>query len=174
MKLSVISSASSSYSQDMLNLVKKVITNLDIRTTIMTGGSTGIPGLVVQVAKKKGLRTIAYSPDIDDKSHNYRRDNLHTDYFDYIHYIKGFTARSLKMIYDADAILLLNGRIGTLSEFTIALEEGKYVGVITNTGGVADHLEYILSISQKEFPGQVFFSPDVEKVIQWINKKTEQ
>jgi predicted Rossmann-fold nucleotide-binding protein len=72
------------------------------------------------------------------------------------------------MIQSADGVLLLNGRVGTLSEFTIALEEGKKVGVITNSGGIADHLEYILRVAQKEFPTQVFFSDDFNKVIDWL------
>lgn len=75
------------------------------------------------------------------------------------------------MIHDADAVILMNGRIGTLSEFTIAVEEGKRVAVITETGGVADHLEYILDIAQKEFPGQVFFSNSIPEIIDWINSK---
>jgi predicted Rossmann-fold nucleotide-binding protein len=78
------------------------------------------------------------------------------------------------MIHDADMIILLNGRIGTLSEFTIALEEGKRVAVLTQTGGIADNLEYILSVAQKEFPGQIFFSDDPCKIIELLKKTTLQ
>lgn len=172
MKLAIISSASEVFPELIHDKVDTIIRSLDLETTIMTGGCLGIPGLVTQRAKQLGFKTVAYSPDTHDIAHNARGDNLSTDYFDIVHYIPGFTARSLQMIYDADVILLLNGRIGTLSEFTIALEEGKYVGVITETGGIADHLEYILNIAQKEFPNKVFFSQDVSQVIEWINKKT--
>ena len=172
MKLAIISSASEKYSETLNPVIEKLIGLLDRDTIIMTGGSLGIPGLAIQLARESGLKTIAYSPDRNDTSHNNRHDNLHINYFDEVKYIQGFTARSLQMIHDADAILLINGRIGTLSEFTIALEEGKHVGVITGTGGIADHLEYILSVAQKEFPGQVFFSPDVEQVMNWIKQKT--
>lgn len=172
MNLAIISSASEQYPPELDVVLEKILHCLDIQDVIMTGGCGGIPGRAAQLAKNHGLKTVAYSPDTDQVAHNNRHDNLHTDYFDHIHYITGFTARSLHMIHDADVILLLNGRIGTLSEFTIALEERKYVGVITETGGIADHLEHILSIAQKGFPGQVFFSSDVDRVMQWIQEKT--
>ena len=172
MKLAIISSASEKYSPELNMVVENVLNLLDKNTLIMTGGSLGIPGLITKQAKQLGFKTVAYSPDADEVSQNNRHDNLSADYFDEIHHITGFTARSLQMILDADAILLLNGRIGTLSEFTIALEEGKRVAVLTNTGGIADHLEYVLSVAQKEFPGQVFFSSDVEQIINWITQKT--
>lgn len=172
MKLAIISSASENYSSEINTVVQKILSLLYSNTIIMTGGSLGIPGLITKQAKQLGFKTVAYSPDTDAVSHNNRHDNLSADYFDEVHHITGFTARSLQMILDSDAVLLLNGRIGTLSEFTIALEEGKRVAVLTGTGGVADHLEYVLSVAQKEFPGQVFFSSDVQQVINWIQQKT--
>lgn len=172
MKLAIISSASENYSPEINSVTENILRFLDKDAVIMTGGSLGVPGLIVKQAKQLGFKTVAYSPDTDEVSHNNRHDNLPVDYFDEIHHIKGFTARSLQMILDADVVLLLNGRIGTLSEFTIALEEGKRVAVLTETGGIADHLEYIVSVAQKEFPGQVFFSSDVEQVMNWIKQKT--
>lgn len=171
MNLAFISSASEKYPDTIHETIKEVLSSLNTSTAIMTGGCAGIPGLVAQRAKQFGLKTIAYSPDTHDTAHNIRHDNLSTNYFDEINYIPGFTARSLQMIHDADIVILMNGRIGTLSEFTIALEEGKRVAVITETGGIADHLEYILDIAQKEFPGQVFFSNSIPEIIDWINNK---
>lgn len=172
MKLAIISSASENYSPRISVTTEKILNLIERTTVIITGGSLGVPGLITKQAKQLGFKTVAYSPDTDAVAHNNRHDNLSTDYFDEIHHIVGFTARSLQMIINADAVLLLNGRIGTLSEFTIALEEGKRIAVLTETGGIADHLEYILSIAQKEFPRQVFFSSDIEQVIYWIQKKT--
>lgn len=172
MKIAIISSASEKTSKESEGLTYQIVKKISQikNIEIMTGGSLGIPGLVVKKAKDFGVRTVAYSPDRHINDHNNRFDNLHTEYFDEIKFIPGFTARSLQMIHDTEKILLLNGSIGTLSEFTIALEEGKKVGIITNTGGIADHIEYILSIAEKEFPGQVFFSDDYEEVINWIIK----
>jgi uncharacterized protein (TIGR00725 family) len=174
MKLAIISSASETYPDSVNSVVTGVIENLTTNDVILTGGCLGIPGLFTKLAKNSNIKTVAYSPDSNSDLHNKRYDNLHTDYFDSIKFIPGFTARSLQMIHDADAVVLLNGRIGTLSEFTIALEEGKYVGVVTETGGIADRLEYILSVAQKEFPGKVFFSSNTQEVMSWLKQKSEQ
>lgn len=171
MNIAIISSASETYSREHVDITEKLITELYQNfpsLTIMTGGSLGIPGIAIKKAKKLGIKTKCYSPDRDARAHELRHDNLGVEYFSEVTYIPGFTNRSLHMIYDADSIILLNGRIGTLSEFTIALEEGKKVAILTETGGIADHLEYILDVAQKEFPNQIFFSDSVSEVIEWI------
>lgn len=174
MNLAIISSASEIYPDAINSIASCVIESLAVNDVVLTGGCLGIPGVITKLAKDSNIKTVAYSPDSNSELHNNRYDNLHTNYFDSIKFIPGFTARSLQMIHDADAVLLLNGRIGTLSEFTIALEEGKRVGVITETGGIADHLEYILSVAQKEFPGKVFFSSNTQEVMGWLKQKSEQ
>ena len=62
-------------------------------------------------------------------------------------------------------MLVINGRVGTLSEFTIALEEGLHIAVLKNSGGIANHLEYIVSVARKEFPNKVIFEIDYKKAI---------
>lgn len=173
MKIAIISSASVQVENGIQKKIQEIVKKFSevSNITLVTGGSFGIPGLCIQEAKRLLIPTIAYSPDKNSIEHNARFDNLDINYFNEVKYIPGFTARSLEMIHNVDGILLLNGRIGTLSEFTIALEEGKRVGVITNSGGIADHLEYILKIAQKEFPNQVFFSDDYHRVIDWIVNK---
>jgi hypothetical protein len=126
---------------------------------------------MIKKAKLVGIETIAYSPDENKDSHNKRIYNLATHHFNEIKYHNGFTIRSLAMFNEADSILVLNGRMGTLSEFTIALEEGKRIGVITNTGGIADHLKKIMILANKDFPDQLFFSRNPAKVIDWVAKK---
>ena len=174
MNIAIISSADEKNSRNYNALSKNLVLNLKEsipNLVISTGGSLGIPGFIIKQAYKIGIQTKCYSPDKNSYIHELRYDNLKTKYFSEIIYIPGFTNRSLQMINDADGIILLNGRIGTLSEFTIALEEGKKVSVLTETGGIADHLEYILDIAQKEFPGQVFFSDSITEVINFLKQK---
>lgn len=134
--------------------------------TVVTGGSSGIPGIIVASAFSSGAETFAYSPDKDEIEHSKRKDNLSLDYFKNHKFIPGFTARSLAMVKDCDGALVVGGRIGTLSEFTIALEEGLSVAVIKDTGGIANHLEYIVNVAEKEFPNQIIiFEDDYKKAI---------
>jgi hypothetical protein len=39
---------------------------------------------------------------------------------------------------------MVAGGMGTLNEFTIAVDEGKVVGVLGGTGGIADEIERLL------------------------------
>jgi len=175
MKIAVISSAEISMSNKIITLVQEIVLFLSKipNIKIITGGCLGVPGLLVKKAKQLEINTIAYSPDRDGDKHNKRSDNLALCYFNEIKHFSGLTARSLAMIKDADCILMLNGRIGTLSEFTIALEEGKRIGIITNTGGVSDHAQYILKVAKKEFPNQTFFSSKPKEVINWLISQSE-
>ena len=172
MKIAFISSASLNFDQTLLSIIKKLISELShiSKLEILTGGSKGVPGEFIKQAKLFRIKTIAYSPDISINTHNNREDNLELEYFSEVRHIEGFTARSLVMIQDSDAVIMMNGRIGSLSEATIALEEGKYLAILTGTGGVADHMECILNTANKEFPGMVFFSDSSEEIVSWLRK----
>lgn len=166
MKVAVIGSAENPKNKKHIKLCENIGKYLcDKNLQILTGGSSGIPGLIVKNLNKVFNSAIAYSPDRNEKEHNLRHDNLNSEYFTEIKYFKGFTNRSLKMIEDSDFVLVVGGRMGTLSEFTIALEEGKKVLVIKGTGGITNHLEYIIKVAKKEFPNQVFFEKDYKKGI---------
>lgn len=166
MKLAILGSASNIVSAENENLCKEAGEYLaQKKITVVTGGSHGIPGFVVKSAFEAGAETEVYSPDEDVEQHNLRPDNLSLKYFKNHKFIPGFTARSLEMMKNVDSVLVINGRIGTLSEFTIALEEGLNIGIIKGTGGIADHLEYIISIAKKEFKNKIIFDTDYKTVI---------
>jgi uncharacterized protein (TIGR00725 family) len=143
MKIAIISSAASTIEASNVLKASQIVAYLQEKDDIeiATGGSHGVPGLIVQKAKSAGIKTMAYSPDEDKNGHAARHDSLDVRFFDEVTYLKGFTMRSLAMLQASDGVLVLNGRMGTLSEFTIALEEGKRVGVVTSTGGIADQLD---------------------------------
>jgi uncharacterized protein (TIGR00725 family) len=170
MKIAILSSASKIIAEENKLRAVQIANHLGKihNIEVMTGGSCGLPGLIVEKAKNLGLKTTCYSPDENKDHHALRDDNQDLSYFDEVSHHKGFTLRSLMMVHDADGVLVLNGRMGTLSEFTIALEEGKRVGVITNTGGIADELKHIVELSKKDFSEKVFFSDDPIKVIDWL------
>lgn len=174
MKLAILGSASDTVSRENELLCKNIGEYLaQKKIIVVTGGSHGIPGLVVKSAFEAGAETEAYSPDENEMQHDLRSDNTSLKYFTNYKFIPGFTARSLEMIKNVDSALVINGRIGTLSEFTIALEEGLNISVIQNSGGIADHLEYIISIAKKEFQNQIFFETDyrvaIDKLINLVD-----
>jgi hypothetical protein len=52
-------------------------------------------------------------------------------------------------------VLIIGGATGTLNEFTIAYDEGKIIGVLEGSGGVADYIQKIIEICKKPTAGAV-------------------
>jgi hypothetical protein len=58
------------------------------------------------------------------------------------------------------------GAMGSLNEFTIAHDEGKVIGCLTGTGGVADEVDHLLQKFGKRATGAtVFQNEDPEKLL---------
>jgi hypothetical protein len=167
MKIAIFSSANTKIPDHLKALAFEIGVYLAHQgITVVTGGCVGIPGIVVDGALSVGGKTEAFYPDINEASLNLNRDvhnNDRLDKFSYKNFFNGFTERSLRMIHAVDGAIILNGRIGTLSEFTIAIEEGRDVCVIKKTGGIADQLEEIIKIADRELPNKIIFEEDWKK-----------
>lgn len=172
MKIAVVSSAAPIKDQKIEKTIKELSKHLyGAGVELVTGGCSGIPELIINEFNRLGGTTTVFSPDKDSVSHSKRADNLPlgvaTNYF----YKEGFSQRSIDMLKYVDGVIVLNGRVGTLSEFTMAIEEGVPVLVIKETGGIADQLEYILKIAEKEFPNNfIMFTKEVGNGIQSLMK----
>ena len=55
--------------------------------------------------------------------------------------------------------------MGSLNEFTIAHDEGKVIGCLTGTGGVADEVDYLLKKFSKDTRACVFQNSDPGKLL---------
>jgi len=139
----------------------------------VTGATTGIPYWAAIGAKEAGGISIGISPAYNEIDH-VKHYKLPIDYFDLIMYT-GFeySGRNLLLTRSSDAIITVCGRIGTLNEFTIAFEDKKPIGVLEETGGMADHIREILDEAHRGY-GKVVFDSDpkklIEKVIALIDK----
>ena len=140
--------------------------------TVVTGGSIGIPGIIVETAHQLGTKTIVFSPDKNHEEHATRHDNHVLSFYDDVFFCSGLTERSLKMINFVDAALILNGRMGTLSEFCISVEEGLPLSIITGTGGISDELTNIITIANKEFPSEISSGPSYKEQIDFLIEHT--
>jgi uncharacterized protein (TIGR00725 family) len=78
----------------------------------------------------------------------------------------GYKGRNVINVRSADIVLILGGATGTLNEFTIAYDEGKIIGVLEGSGGVADHIREIIKACNKPTLGTVFFDSDPGKLIE--------
>ncbi len=77
----------------------------------------------------------------------------------------GLKGRNVVLVRSCDILLFIAGAMGSLNEFTIAHDEGKIIGCLTQTGGVADEAEYLLEKFSKQSGAEVFRDPDPEKLL---------
>lgn len=134
----------------------------------VTGDTSGIPHSAAHGAKAAGGMTAGISPAISRQEH-LRKYHLPNDEMDIIIYT-GFqySGRNLLFIRSCDAVIFICGRIGTLNEFTIAFEDKKPIGILTESGGIVDELTNILEVSKRGHNNIVWDSDPkalVEKVL---------
>jgi hypothetical protein len=171
MKICIFSSANTGITEENILLAQQVGTYLAERgVTVMTGGCTGLPAIVAETVFAHGGETIGYFPDLNERDllANARLHNNDLFHNCYTHkrFFKGFMYRSVRMIEDADGAIVFSGRFGTLSEFTIAVEEGLKVAVIEGTGGITDEIRRLADIVDRQFPdSHVVFSNDYKQAI---------
>ena len=131
---------------------------------LVTGATTGLPDLVTRAARTHGALTIGVSPAQDRAEHE--RLGLPIDGAEVIIYTGfGFKGRNVVNVRSSDIVLIFGGATGTLNEFTIAYDEGKVIGVVEGSGGVADHIRDILSYGKRETGARLFYCADPEKLL---------
>lgn len=116
---------------DAINTAKKLGKALAKRGHItLTGGRHGFPYFTALGAKSTEGEVFYFSPASNLKEHKeaYRLDSDNADMFIYTGF--GFVGSSLFMTRSADAVIIGCGRLDALHEFTLALQEGKPVGVL--------------------------------------------
>jgi uncharacterized protein (TIGR00725 family) len=133
---------------------------------LITGATTGLPDLVAQAFRRNGGFALGVSPAENRRDH-VARYGLPEDGADVIIYTGfGYKGRNVINVRSADIVLILGGATGTLNEFTIAYDEGKIIGVLEGSGGVADHIREIIKACNKPTLGTVFFDSDPGKLIE--------
>jgi uncharacterized protein (TIGR00725 family) len=133
---------------------------------LVTGATTGLPELAAKAFRRRGGFALGVSPAQDQKEH-LERYGLPDDGADVIIYTGfGFKGRNVINVRSADLVIIVGGATGTLNEFTIAYDEGKIIGVLEGSGGVADHVREIIGFCRKSTRGLVLFDKDPEKLVQ--------
>jgi uncharacterized protein (TIGR00725 family) len=77
----------------------------------------------------------------------------------------GLMGREVHNIHSSDFVIFVGGRSGTLGEFSIAYDEGKLIGVLTNSGGISNHLTEIAALVNKETGAQIITGDIPEELI---------
>jgi len=138
----------------------------DLDCAILTGGCPGLPHFAVVGCKEAWGMTIGVSPALSEYEHVHRYGSP-TDHIDVMIYTgAGLMGREVIGVRSCDIVVIVGGRSGTLGEFAIAYDEGRPIGVLTGTGGVADHVDEFLKVIQKPTGSRITYDADPRKLIE--------
>lgn len=147
--------------------------------SLMTGATTGLPDYAAQGYKKAGGKmSLGLSP-ASTKVEHILKYRLPTKNYDAILYTGlHYGGRDALLINSADAVVTIGGRLGTLHEFTIAMETHTPIGILENAGGISSKISQLLDMLPNTDPKLVIFEENPEKLIEkltaLLNKTHEQ
>lgn len=133
---------------------------------LLTGATTGLVYATGKAAHDAGAIHIGVSPAHNAHEH-VEEYKLPVDVCDLIIYTGfGLKGRNVVLVRSCDLVIFISGSIGSLNEFTIAYDEGKIIGCLTGTGGVADEIERIVTTLSKPTKARLFFDDDPISLIE--------
>jgi len=135
------------------------------KVILLTGATTGLVYIVGKTAHDAGVFHIGISPAGNSQEHleDYKLplDACTTLVFTGF----GLKGRNVVLVRSCDIVLFIAGAMGSLNEFTIAHDEGKIIGCLRGSGGVADEANYLLQKFAKRTKAQVFQDEDPERLL---------
>ncbi len=133
---------------------------------LLTGATTGLPNFAAEGYKDAGGKmSLGISP-ASSKIEHVRKYRLPIKAYDSILYTGlHYVGRDSLLICSADAVISIGGRLGTLHEFTIAMETNTPIGFLQGAGGVSSQIMDILHAAGESQSENVVFSDDPEDLI---------
>jgi uncharacterized protein (TIGR00725 family) len=139
--------------------------------TLLTGATVGLPHYAargfVSVPDSVGV-SVGFSPASSFREHvaTYR---LPTKEFDYINFTSmEYVGRDVHLVRSCDGIITVGGRMGSLHEFSTALESRKVCGVLLGSGGLADYIPRLLKHVEAPGAKDVIFDSDPQALVQKV------
>jgi uncharacterized protein (TIGR00725 family) len=132
---------------------------------LLTGATTGLVYIIGKAARDAGATHFGISPAHNAEEH-VGRYALPLDACDAIIYTGfGLKGRNVVLVRSCDVVIFISGSIGSLNEFTIAYDEGKVIGCLTGTGGVADEVERLTKVFAKRTRSVLVCDDDPEQLL---------
>lgn len=140
--------------------------------SLLTGATVGLPNYAAEGYKAAGGKmSVGVSPASSKVEHvmKYRLPTVAYDTILYtgLHYI----GRDTLLITSSDAVVSIGGRLGTLHEFTIAMESGTPIGFLQGAGGISEEIQNIMAVA-KPMPNAdaIFFNESPDDLIADLTK----
>lgn len=134
---------------------------------LMTGATIGLPNYAAEAYKQAGgIMSVGISPASSKVEHvmKYRLPTLAYDTILYsgLHYV----GRDTLLITSSDAVVSIGGRLGTLHEFTIAMETGTPIGFLQGAGGISEEIQTLMGLAHPLRPGAIVtFSESSDELV---------
>ncbi len=131
----------------------------------LTGATTGLPFVVGSAAHAAGGLHVGVSPASDEREHR-ERFGYPVEGCDLLVFTGfGLKGRNVVLVRSSDVVLIVRGSMGALNEFTIAHDEGRVIGCLAGTGGVADEAPRLLRAFPKHTAPRFFRDEDPARLL---------
>ena len=143
--------------------------------SLLTGATVGLPNYAATGYKQAGGKmSLGISP-ASSKTEHVMKYRLPTTNYDSILYTGlHYVGRDALLVTSSDAVVSIGGRLGTLHEFTIAMETDTPIGFLQGGGGVSNEIEFILKAAGEERTKLVIFDSDPVKLISRLTKMLDE
>ncbi len=132
---------------------------------LVTGACPGLPYEAARGCREAGGIVVGISPALNLEEHIARYESPYEEFDVLIYTGDGLMGREVTGIRSCDIVVLIGGRSGTLGEFAIAYDEGKLIGVLQGTDGVADHVDEIVHIVAKKTGATLIADADPHRLM---------
>lgn len=141
---------------------------------ITTGATVGLPYYAAKAAKMEGGLSIGFSPASTLREHVFKY-RLPIGIYDFVNYTGlNYVGRDAYLVLSSDAVISVGGRMGSLHEFTTALESNTICGVLTDSGGTADMIDFLMDQLEGVHKNNVIYDSDPEKLVEKVIKRLDQ
>lgn len=144
------------------------------KCVVISGATTGVPYVASCGSRDHGGLNIGFSPAASKKSH-IKRFKLPFEPYDVIVYTgANYAGRDVIMTKASEAIIIIAGGAGTMHEFLIAFETGKIIGVLEESGGIADTLKDFLSKVKRKAKTPIIYDKNPKNLVKKVIKEVEK
>lgn len=165
-QIGVMGSAGGRITPEELELARRLGYQIAERgATIVTGACPGLPHAAVLGAHEAGGQSLGVSPALSREEHVNVYGSPLQPYTTMVFTGSGLMGRETHNIHSSDFVLFVGGRSGTLGEFCIAYDEGKLIGILTNSGGISNEFTGIAKLVKKETGSTIITDDDPAKLV---------
>jgi uncharacterized protein (TIGR00725 family) len=141
---------------------------------ITTGATVGLPYYAARASKMEGGISIGFSPASSLREHIYKY-RLPIGVFDFVNYTGlNYVGRDAYLVLSSDAVITIGGRMGSLHEFTTALESNTICGILTGSGGTADMIDFLMKTLEPVHKKNVIYDDNPEKLVEKIIARLDE